>query len=45
MRVVSQTIEKGLRGCYTGKSGIDDAALAWTIAAVKNVYQRKVFLR
>ena len=28
---------------YTGKSGIDDAALARTIAAVKNVYQRNVF--
>ncbi len=36
-------IEKGLRGFYTGKSGVDDAALAGTIAAVKNVYQRNVF--
>jgi len=38
-----EEIEKGLRGSYTGKSGIDDAALARTIAAVKNVYQRNVF--
>ena len=36
-------IEKGLRGFYAGKSGIDEAALARTIAAVKNVYGRNVF--
>jgi nitrate/TMAO reductase-like tetraheme cytochrome c subunit len=36
-------IEKGVRGLYTGKSGVDDATLAQTIAAVKNVYRRNVF--
>jgi len=38
-----EEIEKGVRGFYTGKSGVDDAALARTIGAVKNVYQRNVF--
>ena len=38
-----EEIEKGLRGFYAGKSGVDDAALVRTIAAVKNVYRRNVF--
>ena len=38
-----EEIEKGVRGFYTGKNGVDDAALARTIAAVKNVYRRNVF--
>jgi len=38
-----EEIEKGLRAFYTGKSGVDDAALVRTIAAVKNVYRRNVF--
>lgn len=36
-------IERGLRVSYAGKSGVDDAALTRTIAAVKNVYRRNVF--
>jgi len=36
-------IDKGLRALYTGKSGMDDAAVARTIAAVKTVYRRNVF--
>jgi nitrate/TMAO reductase-like tetraheme cytochrome c subunit len=38
-----EEIEKGLRGFYTGKNGVDDAELTRTIAAVKNVYGRNVF--
>ena len=38
-----EEIEKGVRGFYTGKDGVDGAALARTIAAVKTVYQRNVF--
>ena len=38
-----EEIEKGLRGFYTGKGGVDEAVLAQTIAAVKNVYRRNVF--
>ena len=38
-----EEIDKGVRGFYTGKNGVDDAALARTIAAVKNVYRRTVF--
>ena len=34
-----EEIDKGVRGFYTGKDGVDDAALARTIAAVKNVYR------
>jgi nitrate/TMAO reductase-like tetraheme cytochrome c subunit len=36
-------IEKEVRRLYTGKGGVDDAELARTIAAVKNVYRRNVF--
>ena len=38
-----EEIEKGVRGFYTGKNGVDDAALTRTMAAVKNVYRRNVF--
>jgi hypothetical protein len=38
-----EEIEKGVRGFYAGKAGVDDAALARTVAAVKNVYRRNVF--
>lgn len=38
-----EEIEKGLRDLYAGKAGVDDASLARTIAAVRNVYGRNVF--
>jgi len=40
---VLEEIDKGVRGFYTGKNDVDDAALARTIGEVKNVYRRNVF--
>ncbi len=38
-----EEIDRGVRAFYSGKDGVDDAALVRTIAAVKNVYGRNVF--